>query len=412
MSRYQKLLRSRLRSGLAAGLLINSVLVPQAALSNEIEISSSVGFETRAFMEQPAHAGQFSGLQPSTILQTDLAWESDDGSHQVIVDLWGRVGSRDAKRTHFDVREAYYAWTRDDWRVRAGLGRVFWGVTESRHLVDIINQTDFVEDVDEEDKLGQPMIELMALKDFGEVRFFVLPGFRKRTFPGRRGRMRAAFPVDTGAAEFESEEKEHRVDLAVRYSNYFGDWDVGLSLFHGTSREPRFPQFTTLNQLVPFYDVITQAGVDVQYTRDAWLWKFEGIVRSGHGDAFGALVAGFEYTFYGIMKNGADLSVLTEYLYDGRSDDPSVAPPTSMNNDVFLGSRLALNDVNDTALLAGTIIDIENGSVAALLEASRRLGGNWVTELEARLFFNIDGNDTLASFAADDSVMLRATRYF
>jgi hypothetical protein len=104
--------------------------------------------------------------------------------------------------------------------------------------------------------------------------------------------------------------------------------------------------------------------------------------------------------------------MLAEYLYDGRDSNPSLAPPTLTDNDVFFGSRYALNEIQDTQILAGGIIEIDNGSTAALLEASRRFGDNWITEIEARVFLNVDSADLLASFADDDSLTLRVTRYF
>ena len=52
-------------------------------------------------------------------------------------------------------------------KFRVGVGKVFWGVTESQHLVDIINQTDLVENIDTEDKLGQPMLETTWLQNWG-----------------------------------------------------------------------------------------------------------------------------------------------------------------------------------------------------------------------------------------------------
>jgi len=371
-----------------------------------------VGVEARGFVHSPAHAGQLSGIQPSLILESELVWESDDRAHQFVLNLWGRLDARDGERSHADIREAYYAWSGGDWRIRAGLGRVFWGVNESRHLVDIINQTDLVENIDEEDKLGQPMVEFSTLQDFGEVRFYVLPGFRERTFPGRDGRFRGPLVVDADGAQYESAARNHRIDFAARYSNYFGDWDVGVSLFNGTSREPRFLPAATPGQLVPVYDVITQVGLDVQYTRDAWLWKFEGIVRSGQSNTFGAMVAGLEYSFYGVTTSGSDLGILFEYLYDGRNSNPSLAPPTLTDDDIFLGSRYALNDTQDTQILAGAIVDLDTESTAALLEASRRFGDNWIAEIEGRFFFNIDNTDLLAPFSDDDSVTLRVTRYF
>ena len=41
------------------------------------------------------------------------------------------------------------------------------------------------------------------------------------------------------------------------------------------------------------------------------------------------------------------------------------------------------SDIQDTQVLAGGIVDIDNGSAAALVEASRRFGENWIAEIEA-----------------------------
>ena len=210
------------------------------------------------------------------------------------------------------------------------------------------------------------------------------------------------------------------VDYAARYSNFFGDWDVGLSVFHGTSREPRFAFAPGGTSLQPVYDRITQGGLDVQYTTGAWLWKGEAIVRAGQGDTFFAGVAGFEYTLYQIFGRAWDLGLIAEYLYDGRSEDfvvepfglASQTPFTAFQNDVFAGARLALNDSQDTSLLAGTAVDTEDQSMSMFIEAQRRLGQDWTIEFESRLFFNVDPNNLADAFRDDDFLTLRLTRYF
>lgn len=87
----------------------------------------------------------------------------------------------------------------------------FWGVAEARHLVDIINQTDEVENFDREDKLGQPMINLALINNWGTLDFFLLTGFRDRTFPGREGRLRTFPEIDVGEERYEKHgfEKKH-----------------------------------------------------------------------------------------------------------------------------------------------------------------------------------------------------------
>jgi hypothetical protein len=60
-------------------------------------------------------------------------------------------------------------------------------------------------------------------------------------------------------------------------------------------------------ELIPFYAIISQGGIDLQYTKEAWLWKFEGITRSGQGKTFAAAVGGFEYTLYQVFSSVADI---------------------------------------------------------------------------------------------------------
>lgn len=397
------------------------IAAPTAAIAGEWDVGGEIAGEVRYFPVEGRFPGQFDHWQPSAFIQPDIRWESDNGKHQLVLIPFARIDSQDDQRTHVDLREGYYRYVSDnDWSLLIGAAKVFWGVTESRHLVDIINQVDGVEDIDEEDRLGQPMVNLSLLKNWGQLDLFVLPGFRDRTFPGVDGRLRFNPVVDTDAVIFERDAKRGAVDFAARYSNFFGDWDVGLSVFHGTSREPRFAFASSDGGLRPVYDRITQGGVDVQYTSGAWLWKGEAIVRAGQGDTFFASVAGVEYTLYQVFGRAWDLGLLTEYLYDGRDDgftpEPfgltSESPFTVLENDVFAGARLALNDTQDTSALAGVTVDADDQSMAMFIEAERRIGENWTVEFESRLFFNVDPNNIADAFRDDDFTTLRITRFF
>ena len=56
---------------------------------------------------------------------------------------------QDSERTHFDIREALWIHVGEDWELRSGITRVFWGKTEFINLVDVINQQDLVDGDDE-----------------------------------------------------------------------------------------------------------------------------------------------------------------------------------------------------------------------------------------------------------------------
>lgn len=373
------------------------------------ETTGFVGLDSQAFWQDARFEGQEGALNLSLIAQPEFSWRSDDDRHKVRLVGFGRVDGHDDERTHLDVREAYWAYEGRGWDVNVGVNKVFWGIAESRHLVDVINQTDLVEDIDQEDKLGQPMLNINLERDFGRFQLFVLPWFRERAFPGIEGRLRTPLPVDTGSPVYESSAEQRHVDLAVRYSHFFGDVDFGVYVFDGTSREPGLVVAESGDRLLPVYEQMTQFGIDVQYTRDAWLWKLEAIARDASSDAFVATVGGFEYSFYGVGGGNTDLGVLVEYLYDGRDRS---APPTLFDNDVFAGVRLAFNDASDTSILAGATMDIETDEWFFNLEAERRFGDDVMVELRLRTFSNSDPEDLLYAIERDDYVQLRLSWYY
>ena len=142
-----------------------------------------------------------------------------------------RYDSADSRRTHADLREAYLLtygdWGENSWELRLGLDRVFWGVAELHNLVDIVNQLDLVDHPRNRPKLGQPMAHLTISGDWGVAESFLLPYHRKRTFPGRSGRLRSSWLIDETAL-YESGAEERHVDFAARYSNAVGLLDFGL----------------------------------------------------------------------------------------------------------------------------------------------------------------------------------------
>lgn len=372
----------------------------------------SVELETRAFPESALFDEQHAS-NASLAATPEFYVEWADGDQGLVITPFARLDLGDAERTHVDLREAYWQRIAYDWEVKVGFAKIFWGVTESQHLVDIINQTDLVEGPDGEDKLGQPMINVTWIQDWGTLDVYALPLFRERTFPGREGRLRFPFIIETDEADVQD-----RLDLAARWFHTIDIFDIGVSYFWGRSREPRFNLMQRADgtpALVPLYETIHQIGLDVQMIVGGWLWKFEAITRSGQGDRFVAATGGFEYTFGNVRNSGIDLGVLAEYHYDGR--DPlalagQTFQTTPFDDDLFVGSRLAFNDVQSTDVLGGVVLDRETGGSALFLEASRRLGNRWTANLEVRSFLNTDPADPLHSFRQDNYGQVQLAYHF
>jgi len=373
------------------------------------DLTGYAGIEVRAFAHDARYPGQSSGAARSALAQTEFYWQADDGGARFAAVVFGRADSVDDERSHVDLREANFGFIGDGWDLNLGVSKVFWGVTESRHLVDVINQSDLVEDIDEEDKLGQPMLNVNFTRDFGRLELYVLPRFRERTFPGRDGRLRAPLPVDTDAVRYESADGRRHADAALRFSQYFGDIDFGAYVFDGTSREPRFELHPDGTRLIPVYDQMRQLGMELQLTRDAWLWKLEAMARETRGETFQAAVGGFEYTFFGVSGTATDVGVLFELLYDGRSE---FAPPTVFDNDVFAGARLALNDSGDTSVLAGAVVDVDTHETFLNIEAERRFGERLKLDGRIRAFGHARPGEASYGVMQDDYVEVGLSWYY
>lgn len=384
-----------------------------SAADAEFDFAGYAAADLRIFPYDPADRRQNANLlSPSVVLQPEFRVAFEDGNDRLTAVPFFRYDADDTERTHFDLRELHWLHDGGEWDLLVGIGKVFWGVAESRHLVDIVNQTDAVEIPDEEEKLGQPMVNLNLISDWGTVGLFVLPGFRERTFPAGDARLRGLAPVAVDDPVFDAQAGRYHIDFAARWSHAVGDWDLGLSVFRGTGREPRLvPEFRAGGApvLVPHYDIIDQESLDLQYTAGSWLWKLEAMSRGGQGKRFAAVVAGFEYTFFGVLGSNVDIGVLAEYLYDGRD---SRAPATPHDDDIFVAVRLALNDVGGTALLAGAIIDRNSGAASIGLEGKTRLSDRWTVELEAEAFSGVPASDALFGIRRDDFIQLRLVRYF
>ncbi len=390
--------------------LIVALGLAWSAVAAAGEWSGYVSGEARLFTRGPIDPAQ-GGDGLSFSAQPEYYTEWDGGRQSFTFVPFVRWDGRDSERTHADIRELTWLEAADTWELRLGVRKVFWGVTESQHLVDIVNQTDLVEATDGEEKLGQPMINLALIGERGTLDLFVLPGFRERTFPGRRGRLRSRPRIAPEQVRYESRRRDRHVDYAARWSAYIGDWDYGLSYFAGTSRDPRFESGRDADGapvLVPVYDLIRQWGIDVQATLGDWLWKLEVIGRHGQGPGYTALTGGFEYTFVGIADSSADLGIIAEALYDDRGR----SAPTPFADDVMFGARLTLNDEQSTECLLGLIVDRRGSEKLVRLESSRRMGDAWKIGLEGQAFVEIDRAGPLAGLARDDYLQLEIARYF
>ena len=383
------------------------------AVAQEFRANLVIGGELRGFFENAAWPGQDDQrVYPSIFGEADLSYAWDDKRQVINMVPFARYDVLDDRRSHVDLREANYRFRGGDWELLVGAHRVFWGVAESRHLVNVINQVDAVEDVDGDDYLGQPMVDLTLHGDWGRLDLYAMTLFRERTFHSNDSRLRGPMSVETKDPEFEASGKKWNVDLAARYQNSFGPVDLGLSVFHGTNREPilKTSAGTSGPALRPYYQTMTQAGIDVAWALDDLVLKVEALYRFGQGSPFFATVFGGEYTIKNALGMDIDLGLIAEFNFDDRK--ALLNPVTIYDKDAFTGIRLTFNDAADARVLFGALIDVEDASTYLYFEASRRVFDNWRVEVELRYFAADSNRNPLRAIASDSFGQVRLLRYF
>jgi len=409
---------------------MGAALLSAAVAQADITIDTQLDYEVTGYFADSAGQNQETQrVNNSLALEVEVFKSWNDGDESVTFKPFYRYDEMDDERSHGDVRELIWNKVADEYELKVGVGKVFWGVTESAHLVDIVNQTDGVESLDGEEKLGQPMVQVLLEREWGNLDLFVLPYFRERTFAGKDARLSAG--LDYADAVYESSEEEKHVDVAARWSHYWEDLEYAVSVFHGTSRDAAI-RVNTAAELVPYYAQISQLGVEVQYLNEGWAWKFEGVHRDGvpensldtgagyvavidsplgltvaDDESYFATAAGFEYTQVGIFDSRVDLGWVAEHIYDSRQDDASFG---AFEHDVLLANRWVANDAADSELLVGVVYDYEYEDYSLSIEGNTRVFDGLSVEIEARVFAP-SSDDPQYAFRDEDLVKLTFSYY-
>ena len=121
-------------------------------------------------------------------------------------------------------------------------------------------------------------------------------------------------------------------------SHQIDQFDIGIHVFTGTARAPFLKSNGEGTSHIPIYQKLTQGGVDIQRTWDAWLLKLEVVIADQSGDNFTSNVFGLEYTFFDFSNSGIDIGILFEGLYDNRDENKTAS--TLFENDIFVGAVL------------------------------------------------------------------------
>ena len=347
------------------------------------------------FSEQSDRLRQYS-------LATTLDYNSQISRNADInASLFGRYHPEADKSWRGDVRELKLSYYASSLEVSGGMLMERWGVLEAFSPVDILNPRDRIEDFQGDIKQGIPGGKLSWLLDSGRVDAWLLPYSREERLAEGKDRFRTSTFAFSDA---EFEEGQHALSSAVRISQMSESVEFAVSYYNGHARSPYFtPNLDgvgTVITLQPNYAQIEQTGFELLWVKGQILMKLESIYRSIGDDDFMGLGIGLEREFPRIGSGKNALTLYGEYYYDGRKSASSTSL-TPFQNDMFLGLRLARNNLNSTEYELRFTHDLDYESTFWDLRAKTRIKQQWYIEASLYKFVHVDNDPALTSFASD-----------
>lgn len=347
--------------------------------------------------------------------------------------VFGRAGGIDPDRSIATVEEAWVGWKKSRLELQLGAQMLNWTATEAFHPADIMNSRNLDSDIENAEKLGEPMVSFRVRFLEGGVTAYFMPTRIAPRFPGPSSRLSLTQGQSIGDALWAGRDGEIGDDLfapqwAARLDQTFGSADLALHYVeHNDRSQPAIAVQASDMQVRPVFPTVRRAGLTYTQAIGEWLVKVEADHRmffdvDGSADYIIVAPPAVDHTSVALglewgwgYDDGGEGTVLLE-------GQAAIAPDASeaefqalgpFQRDVLLGYRHAFNDVDGTELLAGVIADTERfPEVLVNFVYSQRLSDVWGISGTLRVIHAPEEESFLHAQHEAHSVQLDLTRYF
>lgn len=410
------------RAGAVAAVLLMAPLFTTAAEAGEaVRARGEVALETRVFVPDDDPATQDANVGLAARLEATHRHRP----FRETLRIFGRADAFEQGRAAFYVEEGWVEFRKRWFRLRVGPQMVNWTATEAFHPADVLNSRNLDSNVENADKIGEPMVWAQFRFWQGALSLYYMPFRMRPRLPGgssrlslapRNARVGEALWLDRGGT-IGAGVIEHQ--WAATLGQSFGGADLALQVVqHNDRSQPTVLINPATFDARPLFGLVTHVGLTYAHVLDAFVLKAEGawrmfadvddlqgrvpaaLLTGARGDPrelartpdHGQAAVGLEYGWtYG---DGGDGTLLLEgqaVLGPSKAQRRALSP---FQADVLVGYRHAFNDVHSKELTLGLIVDVERWpEVLGSVRYQQRLSDTWSARASLRVTHAPGGGD-------------------
>lgn len=319
---------------------------------------------------------------------TNLIYKAKRYRDYFTLNLVFRSVPQDEDSAQFYAKEAWWMLKNKNFDYLGGINYFNWSALELFHPFNIINATEFFE----QDQVGEPML-MLRWKGFEKTASLIfLPKITENLYnTSAKSRIGFSYISDslfvkdtdelysaTAASNFAFEWKQSLDSMDYRLLYYSGpDRQLELFSFNGSSYNPIV--FTTNAYGINLQSNWFGSVWKLEYLNKTYQHSYSGIEPKAHQ------VLAFGYEFPSVLDSGGELNYLIEFQSAFGAEEEELAQYYTFQNDLFLGLRYSLGDMQGTEYLVGYLKDMSREEESAFfLEYTTRINAKTQIELGSR----------------------------
>jgi len=354
-----------------------------------------VSIESRAFDPDDVETTE----DYSVALTTRLEIKYRPRPVQIALRGLARLDALDDNRNLVTLEEAFAAYTAGPVTFRLGSQLLNWSATEAFHPADIMNSRNFDSDLENLEKLGEPMAEVQIAFLQGSISFYYMPlRITPKVVPNSSRLSFVPRAVALGDELWMDREGKKSEDTfypqgAAYLTQTIGKADIAVHVVdHSDRAQPTITFDPQIMEARPTYHSVTQFGMSYVQVVGSLIFKLEAARRVFHDPApedpedildvvevpdHEQAAVGLEYGW--TTDGGSDATIITEGQMVGIREDAATRRELSpFQGDILFAYRHAFNDLKGREIVAVFISDLERPSeyvVAA--RYGQRLSDTW-----------------------------------